>query len=64
MAKVTTLAEFQYRKGEQQLDRCRRIAQAMLDREENEAKKMLGDIALQGWLDAGNGRKDDGPGAA
>lgn len=59
MCDVTDYAEFRYRRAQQELDKCRRIAQKMLDTETSEAKKMCATIALESWLAAGNGRKED-----
>lgn len=59
MNNVTSLAEFQYRRQKQEDERCKRVAMAMLEREESEAKKMIFECALEGWLDAGNGRNGD-----
>lgn len=39
--------------------------EASIRREDSEAKKLFGGLALEGWLEAGNGRKtDDDPEAA
>ena len=49
---------FEERQAVANVERCARIAEKMLEREESEAKKMFGTIALQAWLDAGNGREE------
>ena len=48
--------KFEERQAMNSFERCRRTAEKMLAREESEAKKLFGTIALQAWIDAGNGR--------
>lgn len=50
---------FEERQAITNTERCRRTAEKMLEREESEAKKMFGTIALEAWLEAGNGRNED-----
>ena len=44
--------------------RTARKLEAAIKREDSEAKKMIGTLALEGWLDKGNGRNNDGDTAA
>lgn len=54
---VTTLAEFQFLKGNQQLDKARRIARGMI--EHTDFRNHVAGLALEDWLKKGNGRNPE-----
>jgi len=51
MGSVTTYAEFQHRQAERELQNNRRIAEKIIKSEKK--------LAIETWLEAGNGRNQD-----